>query len=490
MADKSPDIPNFFADLLGLAPPWSVREVVSEAGAQRVDVHLECAAEGERFQCGRCEQFLSACDYSPPRTWRHLDTCGRKTFLHAGLPVIECPTHGGQYARPPWGNKDSAFTTAFEQMVTSVCGEIGDIGKAARFLRVEQAQIASLLKHTPKETRKDPLRGGGAPGNTATPPSPPVARQPSLFAGNDMSFANLGAKAFRNMELAEAVGLYHKHRGLYPKGFDVSHRLAAAEFLLRGIEKAPAGPMEQAGYLCGLWKAFEEYLRAEITGREALAAEVKSAFFSRVVAAVERSGLVEPAFLPGEIPVGYVYLQAGRYEEAIRSLLNHIAKTPGNAALYGYLGDAYLLRGDKRVARQCYREACLIDTAGIDWHHVKDEDLIELNKELLFLYGPDPAAALEWLPSHARINGLFERKVVSPHDGLKTIIDDYLRLERHLSSNKAPVGEAKLFFRGIILCENREYLKFIKKIDIIEVRKAMKRVNPDLFEDFLREIAG
>jgi hypothetical protein len=53
---------------------------------------------------------------------------------------------------------------------------------------------------------------------------------------------------------------------------------------------------------------------------------------------------------------------------------------PHNAALYGYLGDAYYLRGEPIVARRCYREACLIDPAAIDWRHIEDTDLKQLKQ--------------------------------------------------------------------------------------------------------------
>ena len=40
----------------------------------------------------------------------------------------------------------------------------------------------------------------------------------------------------------------------------------------------------------------------------------------------------------------------------------------------------------------------------------------------------------------------------------------------------------------MILCENQENLRFIKKIDLIRVRRMMKQANQDLFADFLEEI--
>src|SRR5208337_3371891 len=194
--------------------------------------------------------------------------------------------------------------------------------------------------------------------------------------------------------------------------------------------------------------------------------------------------------LPGNIPPGYLLLQAGRYDEAIRSLQDCIPGMPRCAPLYGWLGDAYLLRGDLTVARQCYREACFIDPAAVDWRHIEDADLKELKQDILLEYDFDPGAALEWLPSHARIEGLFERKPVRLNDGLKEMVDDYLATEKAWTKENSPRIAAKLFLRGMVLCENRESLKFIKTIDTIQVRRTMKKANPGLFAEFLERIVG
>lgn len=61
---------------------------------------------------------------------------------------------------------------------------------------------------------------------------------------------------------------------------------------------------------------------------------------------------------------------------------NNPGTSADNASVYGYLGNAYLLRGDTEVARRCYLEACLVNPAGVDWGHVKDEALLSLRAAL------------------------------------------------------------------------------------------------------------
>ena len=61
---------------------------------------------------------------------------------------------------------------------------------------------------------------------------------------------------------------------------------------------------------------------------------------------------------------------------------------------------------------------------------------------------------------------------------------------RHGRRKTPPALAAKLFLRGMVLCENVENLKFIKKIDLIQVRRTMKQANADLFEEFLERVVG
>lgn len=481
------EIQEFYTHLLALALPWRVKKVISEAGTQRVDVYLECVEEA-RFQCPRCDKQYPAVACSPSRTWRHLDTCGKATSLHAALPVVDCPAHGRHQACPPWGVTNSPFTHAFERMFTQLAENLDDIRKAALFARVEQAQLPHLLRHAAKETGK--ARERQAEDHQAVQKVLPESKtkQPSLFEQTDLNYANRGIQAYRKMELESAVEFLQKHHALYPRNHHTSYRLAVAEFLLRGVLGMPPTPTERPSYLCGLWNSFEDFIASEHPGRESYLTEVKGAFFARVIETLEQCDSMASPFVSEEIPVGYIFLQAERYDEAIQSLQQCIPLTPHNASIYGYLGDAYRLRGDVRIARQCYREACLIDPGGLDWRRLRDEDLKELRQELLFIYGSDPALAEAWLPSHARINGLFEHKAVSINNGLKEMADDYLALEKASALEQSPLLSARIFFRGMILCENQENLKFIKKIDLVRIRKTMKQANPDLFEEFLETL--
>lgn len=103
------EIGDFYAQLLELAWPWTVKSVSLNEQPDSVDVYLECA-EAAQLPCPRCDRPCAVSGYSPSRTWRHMDTCIKKTFLHAGLPVVDCPVHGKQESRIPWAGCDKAPT--------------------------------------------------------------------------------------------------------------------------------------------------------------------------------------------------------------------------------------------------------------------------------------------------------------------------------------------------------------------------------------------
>ena len=470
------EIRDFYTQLLELAWPWTVKSISLKEQPGSVCVYLECA-ETAQLPCPHCERLCAISGYSPSRTWRHVDTGLKRTFLHAGLPIVDCPVHGRQLPRIPWaggepptylmssdsGNRSGSLsqdcteqghsglpvTREFEKWIIHLSEALGDPKKAALFAGVEYTLLRDLLCHQssdapPAETPKSSSRHSAKEVEAISQiPSKEHEGQLSLFARNDMDFVNRGIQAFSKLELEKAVEFFQKHRTLYPKGYDISSRLRAAEFLIEGMRKAPAASGDRPAYLCRLWDSFEDYAKSEDVGCAAFAARAKGAYFAHVLKEVEQSDPGGPTILPGGIPTGFILLQAGRYEEAIRGLQESIPKMPTSAALFGWLGDAYLLRGNSEVARRCYREACFIDPLAIDWRHIQDPDLKQLKQDILFEYDFDSELALEWLPSHARIEGLFECKAVRVNVGLKETVNEFLAMEKEYTRKIArPCGKA------------------------------------------------
>jgi len=103
-----------YAKLLGLTPPWGVEKV--ELQLKEGEVHVWVALPPkELWVCPDCLERSPIHDHRE-RTWRHLDTFQYRTFLHARIPRLRCPTHGVKQLRVPWAEVGSQFTAFFEAL--------------------------------------------------------------------------------------------------------------------------------------------------------------------------------------------------------------------------------------------------------------------------------------------------------------------------------------------------------------------------------------
>ena len=105
-----------YEQILGLAKPWSVREVELNLDEGRVDIHVQHPS-GVKWQCPHCQRELSCYDHSPERTWRHLDTCQLETHLHARIPRVQCPEHGVVQVAVAWAEERGRFTLLMERFI-------------------------------------------------------------------------------------------------------------------------------------------------------------------------------------------------------------------------------------------------------------------------------------------------------------------------------------------------------------------------------------
>ncbi|MEI6313992.1 MAG: hypothetical protein WCO89_03915 [Syntrophus sp. (in: bacteria)] len=341
--------------------------------------------------------------------------------------------------------------------------------------------------------------------------------QISLFE-EPYTLLNSGVAALKALRLTEAREIFREYGELYRDFGAVEVYMKLTEFLhegLAGIDKtAPDAP----GRLWRLWKDFENHAATMKIPGAGLLSDLRGVYFSMATTVVETMGLAEAPWFEDGLPTGLLYLEAGDCDRAIASLQTCIPTSAYNASAYGYLGDAYLLRGDRgdtEVARRCYLEACLVNPAGIDWEHVKDEALLSLRATLQDEYpeggnegdgisaigdsgeetsgtGPgrdgDLTLALAWLPAHAYTTALFKPKIIRLKDEFTAFLDDFQILEkRYRKDNSAQIG-ASLFFRAIILCDNETSLRLIKGMDFADIRRQMKEIHPELFTDYLRVI--
>jgi Transposase and inactivated derivatives len=133
-----------YQQLLGLVAPWTVSRVELSVEGERVDIWAEHAPE-VRWPCPECAMTLSVYDHSEERAWRHLDSCQFKTYLHARVPRIKCPTHGTRQVKLPWAEARSRFTLLFERLAIDVLKEATVLG-ATRILRISWDEAWHLMQ--------------------------------------------------------------------------------------------------------------------------------------------------------------------------------------------------------------------------------------------------------------------------------------------------------------------------------------------------------
>jgi len=318
---------------------------------------------------------------------------------------------------------------------------------------------------------------------------PGMTEQLMLFE-DEKILVNRGILGLTRLNLNEATNSFERYKALYPSGDNIDTEIALVDFLGQGFKRIPDTCPEEPVHLCEFWKSFEDYAQSIGFKYQSIISKIKRSFFEKIFEAINRCDLADAPYLSDTIPTGYVYIQIGQYDLAIKALQACIPLSPDNAAVFGYLGDAYMLRNEPDVARQCYMEACLIEPSHIDWHHVKDEALIGIMDRLADEYGSDNGMYLQWLPSYACTQGLFKPKIMKLDEGIKEFVNEYVALKKRLLKEGKPDLRAKLFFRGIIVCDNEPLLRFVKKIDFPEVRRQMKDLNPSLFSKYMRYVKG
>ena len=134
--------------LLGLVAPWTVGRVELSVEGERVDIWAEHAPE-VRWPCPECATLLSVYDHAEERAWRHLDSCQFKTYLHARVPRIKCPTHGTRQVKLPWAEARSRFTLLFERLAIDVLKE-ATVRGATRILRISWDEAWHLMQRAVK----------------------------------------------------------------------------------------------------------------------------------------------------------------------------------------------------------------------------------------------------------------------------------------------------------------------------------------------------
>jgi transposase len=151
-----------WGDLLGLAPPWRVRDVeyALEEGEVRIFVEVESRA---KLRCPTCACECPGYD-ARERSWRHLDTMQYRTIVIGRIPRVTCPEHGVMQVAVPWAEGSSRFTARFEALVIDWLLE-ASFAATARQLRLSWDEVAGIQERAVRRglvrrDRKPPTRIG------------------------------------------------------------------------------------------------------------------------------------------------------------------------------------------------------------------------------------------------------------------------------------------------------------------------------------------
>jgi transposase len=154
----------FYQQVLGLEEPWTVTGVELSVADRRVDVWVghpesvkwlcpQCGADSDEFACR---------DHAKERTWRHLDTCQFKTYLHARIPRVDCPEHGVVNVSLPWAEPHGRFTALMEAWIIEVLKECATITGACYLTDLSWDEVFGVMQRAVArgQTRKKqhPLR--------------------------------------------------------------------------------------------------------------------------------------------------------------------------------------------------------------------------------------------------------------------------------------------------------------------------------------------
>ena len=128
--------------LIGLTEPWAISDVKFDTESQRVDIWV--THQSKQCECPQCKGSHPIYDHVKERTWRHLDSCGYKTYIHAQIPRANCTIHGIHQVGIPWAQAHSRFTLMFERLAIDILKQC-TIKGAAKILRISWDQAWHIM---------------------------------------------------------------------------------------------------------------------------------------------------------------------------------------------------------------------------------------------------------------------------------------------------------------------------------------------------------
>ena len=125
---------DFMAEHIGLREPWVVEDHI------RVGIPM-----GMRVACPVCGRMCAVHDRPNDRTWRELDTIGRRTYVHARVPRADCPSCGVRQVETPWARPGSHCTLQMESFMVSMVRQM-PVSTLARMMHEPAPKVWRVVR--------------------------------------------------------------------------------------------------------------------------------------------------------------------------------------------------------------------------------------------------------------------------------------------------------------------------------------------------------
>ena len=139
------NLPEHYAQLLGLDESWHVDDVDLSIDDSRVTINLH-AVSGYPRNCSGCGAIRPLKDHAPSRQWRHLDTMQFETVLVASIPRTKCPDCAVKTCSVPWAEPHGRFTLMFEAFAIRVLQAASSVDRARALLGLSWDAVHRILE--------------------------------------------------------------------------------------------------------------------------------------------------------------------------------------------------------------------------------------------------------------------------------------------------------------------------------------------------------
>lgn len=142
------EIKEFYAQSLGIQPPWRVSEVAIIPETRTVEVRVAC---DEGIVWGDPDTGQRATIHGwRERRWRHLDTCDFETWVIAKVPRLKLSSGEVINARVPWAEDYNRFTDAMERRLILVLKLCPVVTRAAAIARISRYEAEGVMHRAVK----------------------------------------------------------------------------------------------------------------------------------------------------------------------------------------------------------------------------------------------------------------------------------------------------------------------------------------------------